>query len=92
MELVTSTNSVLDQYFNDNTMSIHLKEGVTMLKKEGGPGNWQSVFTPEKIEKKELEALIDTIFSEVEARDDSYMEIDRPMSKVLQLGVYRGGL
>lgn len=89
MELITSSNSILDQYFKPDTMSIHIKEGVKMLKKESGPGNWQSVFDEKIMTKKEVEKLISKIFKEVESRDDSYMEIDRPMSKVLQLDKYR---
>jgi len=39
--------------------------------------------------KDALYALIDVIFQEVEARDDGFLEIDRSLSKVLQLGPYR---
>lgn len=89
MELVASSNSVLDKFFKSDTMSVHFKENVASLKKEGGPGNRKSVFADTIMKKSELEQLIDEIFREVEARDDSYMEIDRPLSKVIQLGAYR---
>ncbi|HCB51863.1 TPA: hypothetical protein DEP21_04860 [Patescibacteria group bacterium] len=39
--------------------------------------------------KSELTNLIDTLYKEVEARDDGFLEIDRKLSKVLQIGPYR---
>jgi len=37
------------------------------------------------ISKEDLYALVDKIFSEVENRDDGFLEIDRSLSKVIQL-------
>jgi hypothetical protein len=37
------------------------------------------------ISKEETYALIDAIFKEVEDRDDGFLEIDRALSKVIQL-------
>lgn len=39
--------------------------------------------------KKKLEELINAIFLELEARDDAFLEIDRSLSKIIQLGPYR---
>jgi predicted PilT family ATPase len=41
------------------------------------------------LDKEFVEKLIDDIFKEVETRDDSILEIDRNLSKVIQLGPYR---
>ncbi len=40
-------------------------------------------------QRAELETLVDTIYQEVEARDDAFIEIQRSASTVIQLGRYR---
>lgn len=39
--------------------------------------------------KEEMNAMIDKIYKEIDERPDGVMEIDRKLSKVLQLGPYR---
>ncbi|MEI7919150.1 MAG: hypothetical protein WCH65_02865 [bacterium] len=39
--------------------------------------------------KDEMNILIDKIYKEIDDRDDGFIEIDRKLSKVLQLGPYR---
>jgi ATPase len=39
--------------------------------------------------KKEMNEFIQKIYDEIDSRDDGVMEIDRKLSKVLQLGPYR---
>lgn len=82
-------NSLLDKYFDEHTMSLHLKENSPILRKKGAPGNRQPVLSPEVMSKKELTALIDSIYAEMTTRDDAVLEIDRKLSKVLQVGPYR---
>lgn len=83
-------NSVLDQYFDENTMSLHLKVNRPILRKKGTPGNWKPIVDPNKIITKEaFDVLIDQLFKEVESRDDAFLEINRELSKVLQIGPYR---
>ena len=82
-------NSFLDQYFDEHTMSLHIKEGRCMLRKKGTPGNWKPELDTKSFTKDEMKKLIDDIYHEIESRDDGFMEIDRKLSKVLQLGPYR---
>jgi len=83
-------NSVLDKYFDETTMSLHLKANRPILRKKGTPGNWNPVVDPEEImTNKDLENLIDQLFKEVESRSDAFLEIDRQLSKVLQIWPYR---
>jgi len=82
-------NSFLDTYFDENTMSLHIKEGRPMLRKKGTPGNWQPEIDTKSFSKEEMKSFIDKIYAEIESRDDGFMEIDRKLSKVLQLGPYR---
>lgn len=81
--------SVLDQYFDSNTMSIHIKEWTPFLKKNGWPDGRNPVLSKDIMTKDMVNELIDKIFKEIENRDDAILEIDRQMSKVIQLWPYR---
>lgn len=81
--------SVLDKYFDDNTMSIHIKEWNPFLKKNGWPDGRNPVLSKDVMTKDMVNDLIDEIFKEIETRDDAILEIDRQMSKVIQLWPYR---
>jgi ATPase len=39
--------------------------------------------------KEEMNTFIQKIYEEIESRNDGFVEIDRKLSKVLQLGPYR---
>jgi len=83
-------NSVLDKYFDETTMSLHLKANRPILRKKWTPWNWNPVVDPNEIMSKEmLENLIDQLFKEIENREDAFLEINRELSKVLQIGPYR---
>lgn len=83
-------NSVLDKYFDETTMSLHLKANRPILRKKGFPGNRQPVVDPNEIMTKEaFNELIDQLFKEVETREDAFLEINRELSKVLQIWPYR---
>lgn len=81
--------SVLDKYFDDNTMSIHIKEWNPFLKKNWWPDGRDPVLSKDVMTKDMVSKLIDDIFKEIESRDDAILEIDRQMSKVIQLWPYR---
>lgn len=81
--------SIMDKFFDDNTMSIHIKEWNPIMKKNWWPDWRNPVFTDTTMTKDMVNKLIDDIFHEVETRDDAILEIDRQMSKVIQLWPYR---
>ena len=89
MENVQGCGSILDKYFDIDTMSIHIKEKNPILKKNGGPDGRKSIITKDVLDKKNVNTLIDEIFLEIEWRDDGVLEIDRSLSKVIQLWPYR---
>ena len=39
--------------------------------------------------KENFNQLVDALFKEVETRDDAFLEINRELSKVMQVGPYR---
>lgn len=70
-------------------MSVHFKEWIPILKKKGRPGAWEAEVGSAPFAKEQLEALIHTLFLEAQSGKDQFLEIDKPLSKVLQLGPYR---
>ena len=83
-------DSILDKFFDENTMSVHFKENTHILRKKGHPGWWVSEKIKDNIPTKNfLTNLINTLFKEVENRKDAFLEIDKNFSKVLQIGPYR---
>jgi ATPase len=82
-------HSILDKFFDETTMSFHVKENRPITRKKGTPGNWKPVMDNDIMNKEQVRKLIDDIYKEIENRDDGFLEIDRKLSKVLQLGPYR---
>lgn len=80
----------LEAYFDDTTMSVHLREKVHAMAKKGMPGNW----TFEKVSKEPLtpemiESMSEEIIEAAQERKDSFIDIDRPGSTIAQIGRYR---
>ena len=82
-------SSVLDTFFDSATMSVHFKEKNTIMKKKGKPWERFSEEDETIIDKQWLMTIIDGIYKELEQRDDWFLEIDKSLSKVIQLGAYR---
>lgn len=80
---------MLDKYFSDTTMSVHIKTWTRLMSKVGSPWNRQSVYTEGIMLEQEVQSIIDILLQEVINRSDSFLEIDRKLSKVLQIGHYR---
>ena len=55
---------VLDNYFDETTMSLHLKADRPILRKKWTPGNWNPVMDEKVITQDEMDALIQQIFDE----------------------------
>ena len=89
MQLVPWCGSILDKYFDQDTMSIHIKENNPILKKKWSPTGWTPVIEWDKLTKDDVNKIIDQIFQEIWDREDAILEIDRSMSKVIQLAAYR---
>jgi len=89
MEKILWCWSVLDKFFDEETMSIHIKENIPILKKKWWPWNRKPIVDPNPFSGEELRGLIDNIFKEVEQSPQWFMEIDRSLSKIIQLWPYR---
>ncbi|MCD6323752.1 MAG: Flp pilus assembly complex ATPase component TadA, partial [Desulfurococcales archaeon] len=82
--------SMLEKFFDNSTMSVHLKEGARPLAKKGSPGHWRlEVLSDEPLSREEVEAIYDEIVEAARTSPDSMIEVDRPGSTIVQLGDYR---
>ncbi len=81
-----SKKLALERFFDNKTMSVHLREDNYPVAKKGSPGDWEF----EKIENKKLKKEeIKSIASEIVEDADAIVEIERPGSTIVQKGNYR---
>ncbi len=80
----------LEDFFTDDTMSVHLKEKVQPLAKRGKPGAWNLVkIREEPCTADELEAMNRDILQRIRDMPDAFVEIWRKGATVIQMGRYR---
>ncbi|MGC9122332.1 MAG: ATPase, T2SS/T4P/T4SS family, partial [Thermogladius sp.] len=79
-----------ERFFDENTMSVHIKENTQPVAKKGRPGDWSYARLSDGVlTRKEIEQMVNEIVEEARRREDSFIEIDRPGSSIIQLGLYR---
>lgn len=81
--------SIIDKFFSDGVMSVHLKAWTSAYSKIWKPWNRSMVPWNTIITQSEIKNIIDQILIEVQWRDDATIEIDRNLSKVIQMWLYR---
>lgn len=80
----------LEKFFDDKTMSVHLKEGAPPYAKQGKPGKWRLVQLSENpLSREEIEAIADEILEVARTDPEAIIEIERPNSMIIQLNLYR---
>ncbi|TFG23707.1 MAG: ATPase [Promethearchaeota archaeon] len=78
------------EYFDENTMSIHLKRNLAPYAKKGAPGNWLLVkISDEIIENQQIEDLALEIIENVREDEHSFIEIEREGAVVAQMREFR---
>ena len=71
-------------------MSVHLRQDVQPYAKKGFPGSWKFTELREAVLKEnEIKDISREIIEEATSRKDSFIEIERPGSTIVQLGSYR---
>ena len=80
-----------EKYFDNETMSIHLKEGTYPRAKKGSPEYWYfEIIEDRKLDKKDLERMIMEIFESLNmSNGEGFIEANRSGSSIIQLGRYR---
>jgi ATPase len=80
----------LEKFFDAQTMSVHLREGVHAMAKRGRPGSWTFDKVSEKpLSPENVESLASEIIEAAQSRTDSFVDIDRAGSTIAQVGRYR---
>lgn len=77
-------------YFEEDVMSVHLKEGVPPMIKRGRPGEWRLEYISDHpITRGELEMISREIHEYTIASGESVKEIIKENSLIAQMGQYR---
>ncbi len=77
------------QYFDEDTMSVHLKEGLPPAAKRGGPGSFIMVTLEEKaLEYQYMDHMVSKIMDAAHSAR-GMIEIEKPGATVIQYGNYR---
>jgi ATPase len=85
-----TTDLEFERYFDDTTMSVHLKEGTFPMAKRGKPGNFQLVkIGQEKSTYHQLLNIIREVSEASRVTGTGSVEISRSGATVLQYGNFR---
>ncbi|MEM0021120.1 MAG: PINc/VapC family ATPase [Fervidicoccaceae archaeon] len=80
----------IEKLFDESTMSIHLVEDNYPMAKKGKPGAWAyERISNQILTRSEMQSIFDEIIEAAKSREDSFVEIDRKGSTIVQLGSYR---
>ncbi len=78
------------RFFDQNTMSVHLKEGNRPFAKRGRPGSFQLVKLEDNVlEEKYLELITTQILEATKISNAGTIEISKPGALIVQYGDYR---
>jgi ATPase len=80
----------LEEYFDDKTMSVHLKEGAKPKAKRGLPGEFQlEEIGSSEVSRDKMYHLINETMEAAESSDRGLVEMEKEGATVIQLGDYR---
>ena len=80
----------LERFFDETTMSVHLRENVMPYAKKGMPGKWEFIALRKAVLKQEEIMEINAeLIEEAKLRKDGFIEIERAGSTIIQLGKFR---
>ncbi len=80
----------LERFFDETTMSVHLRENVQPYAKKGMPGKWEfKELRKALLKQDEIQDISREIIEDAKLRKDGFIEIERACSTIVQLGVYR---
>ena len=80
----------LEEYFDESTMSVHLKQGTVPKAKRGEPGEMEyKEIRDDETGPGEMNALIQKTIEAAESSHDGLVEMEDEGATVVQLGRYR---
>jgi len=78
-----------EKYFDNETMSLHIKEGAPVIAKKGRPGDWKLVIVDERVVNREhIELLLEEMLRRLRS-GEGVIESQRPGIMLAQLRDYR---
>ncbi|WP_414837238.1 PINc/VapC family ATPase [Candidatus Nanosalina sp. VS9-1] len=84
------TEFSLEEYFDEKTMSVHLKQGAVPKAKRGLPGQFRlEEIRDEPLSKEDIEKIISETIEKAEISDEGLIEMQKEGATVLQIGRYR---
>jgi ATPase len=87
---IRTTGLRFEKFFDDTTLSLHLKAEVPPLAKKGRPGNFElTKLREEPLTSEEVEEIIKEITEAARISEEGTVEISRHGAMVIQLGLYR---
>jgi len=87
---IKTTGLTFEKYFDESTISVHLKQDVKPLAKRGKPGDFKLVEVGDRLlEAEDVEKIIAEIGEAIRGTEDGSVEINRRGAMVVQLGSYR---
>ncbi|MDO5809857.1 MAG: PINc/VapC family ATPase [Methanobrevibacter sp.] len=90
MQKVVEKPLSIEKYFDENTMSIHLKENVVPMAKKGTPGHIDfEILNEKRYTYRELEKIVAEILDKAKSDPKTYLESDKEGSYVVQSREYR---
>jgi ATPase len=89
-EPIKTSDLSFEKFFDSETMSVHLKEGVSPVAKRGKPGNFELMkLREEKCPFGELMQIVKEVSEAARVSGVGSVEISRNGATVIQLGRYR---
>ena len=80
----------LEKFFDETTMSVHLRENVMPHAKKGVPGSWEfKSLRKAVVKQEEIQEITAELIEEAKLRKDGFIEIERKGSTIIQLGKFR---
>ena len=80
----------IEKFFDEDTMSIHLKENIVPMAKKGTPGHVNfEVLSEKRYSYKELKKIVDEILDKAKSDPKTYLESEKEGSFVVQSREYR---
>ena len=87
---VKTSGLKFEDFFTEDTISVHLKENCVPLAKRGKPGNFKLVEVGDKkLTYEEISEIIKEISEAARISEQGSVEINRSGATVIQLGNYR---
>ncbi len=89
LEKEIETEMKIEDFFDEKTLSVHIKEDLPVLLKKGKPGSIELTKKRKVLAREELDKIALDILERVRQSQDSFIELEERGATVVQLREYR---